>query len=255
MQESTLFRTLVLCWLAIAPVVFVLLLFVTAPYGRHTRGGWGPMVGRTFGWVLMESPAVYVFGSCLLVLGSQPLAPVTLALCALWLTHYVHRAFIFPFRLRGGTARMPLSVAGMALLFNLVNGYLQGRQVALGGYTEGWLVDPRFVGGALLFFIGMAINVHSDTLLLRLRRAAPAEGGDYRIPRGGLHRWVSCPNYLGELIEWTGWAVATWSMAGLAFAAWTAANLVPRARSNHRWYRERFSDYPPDRRAIIPLVF
>jgi protein-S-isoprenylcysteine O-methyltransferase Ste14 len=88
--------------------------------------------------------------------------------------------------------------------------------------------------------------------LLRLKKANP---DDYSIPRGGLFRWVSCPNYLGEIVEWLGWALLTWSPAGLAFAAWTMANLVPRARAHHRWYRERFSDYPTKRKALVPGLF
>ena len=76
--------------------------------------------------------------------------------------------------------------------------------------------------------------------------------GSYRIPRGGLFRWVSCPNYLGEIVEWCGWAIATWSPAGAMFAAWTIANLLPRALSNHRWCRARFPDYPSERKALIP---
>ena len=43
--------------------------------------------------------------------------------------------------------------------------------------------------------------------------------------------------------------------AGLAFAAWTMANLVPRARAHHRWYRERFPDYPARRKALVPGLF
>jgi len=76
----------------------------------------------------------------------------------------------------------------------------------------------------------------------------------YRIPYGFAYRWVSCPNYLGEIIQWTGWAIATWSLAGVVFAIWTMANLVPRALTHHRWYRDRFSEYPADRRALIPFV-
>ncbi|MXZ72004.1 MAG: hypothetical protein F4Z04_10970 [Acidobacteria bacterium] len=71
---------------------------------------------------------------------------------------------------------------------------------------------------------------------------------------GGAFRYVSCPNYLGELLEWFGWALATWSLGGLAFFTYTAANLVPRALSHHRWYRERFADYPAGRKAVIPGV-
>jgi protein-S-isoprenylcysteine O-methyltransferase Ste14 len=67
-----------------------------------------------------------------------------------------------------------------------------------------------------------------------------------------LYRWISCPNYLGEIVEWSGWALATWSLPGLAFAVWTAANLAPRAHSHHLWYREHFEDYPPQRKALLP---
>jgi len=98
----------------------------------------------------------------------------------------------------------------------------------------------------------MALNIDSSRRLLQLKKANP---NDYSIPRGGLFRLVSCPNYLGEIIEWLGWALLTWSPAGLAFAAWTMANLVPRARAHHRWYRERFPDYPARRKALVPGLF
>ncbi|MGB2854987.1 MAG: 3-oxo-5-alpha-steroid 4-dehydrogenase, partial [Dehalococcoidia bacterium] len=93
---------------------------------------------------------------------------------------------------------------------------------------------------------------HSDGILRRLR--TPGETG-YKIPRGGLFERVSCANYFGEIIEWCGWAIATWSLPGLAFAVWTAANLVPRARAHHKWYPSQFPDYPQQRRALIPFVF
>jgi protein-S-isoprenylcysteine O-methyltransferase Ste14 len=66
---------------------------------------------------------------------------------------------------------------------------------------------------------------------------------------------VSSPNYLGEITIWLGWALATWSLPGLAFAFWTVANLLPRARANHTWYRQTFPDYPAERKALIPKVW
>ena len=102
----------------------------------------------------------------------------------------------------------------------------------------------------MLFFGGMALNKASDRQLAHLR----VQGKGYQIPFGLGYRWVSCPNYLGEIIQWTGWAVATWSLAGWIFAIWTMANLVPRAIAHHRWYRETFADYPPTRRALIPYL-
>ena len=70
-----------------------------------------------------------------------------------------------------------------------------------------------------------------------------------------MYEWVSCPNYLGEVLTWVGWTIATWSLAGLSFAVFTAANLVPRGMANHRWYQKTFEDYPSERRAVMPLPF
>jgi hypothetical protein len=43
--------------------------------------------------------------------------------------------------------------------------------------------------------------------------------------------------------------------SGLAFALFTACNLVPRALANHRWYQRRFPEYPPERKIILPFVY
>ena len=80
------------------------------------------------------------------------------------------------------------------------------------------------------------------------------KGDGYHIPKGFLFNRVSNPNYLGEFIEWLGWAIMTWSWAGLVFFLWTVCNLFPRAISNHKWYKSKFEDYPQERKAIIPNV-
>ena len=249
MTEAALHRGLALGMIATAVAVFAALRITTAPYGRHVRAGWGPTMPARLGWIVMEAPAAVAF-LAIYALGDRALGLAPLVLLVLWQLHYVHRAFVFPFGMRGDK-RMPIAVAGMAIGFNLVNAYLNARQVsAFGDYPAGWLLDPRFPAGAALFLGGRAINRRADRILLELRAT-----GDYQIPRGMLFRWVSCPNYLGEIIEWIGWAVATWSLAGLAFAAFTFANLAPRALSHHRWYRERFANYPPERRALIPFLW
>ena len=145
-------------------------------------------------------------------------------------------------------------VVAMGALFNVMNAYLNGRYLFIlsNGYPLTWLADPRFVLGLGLFLLGMVVNRRADRRLLNLRRERRAT---YQIPEGGLYRWISCPNYFGEIVEWVGWAIATWSFSGLAFAAWTAANLAPRARANHRWYLETMPDYPPERKALLPGVW
>ncbi len=234
-----------------AALTFIALFYVTAPYGRHLRSGWGPTIPARIGWIVMESPAVLLFVAVYSV-GDHALSTVPLILLGLWQFHYVYRTFIYPFRIRSSAKRMPISIVGMATLFNCINATINAHWISqLGDYPDAWLTSNALIIGASVFVIGWAINQHSDAVLRRLR--GPGESG-YKIPRGGLYRWVSCPNYLGEMLEWVGWAIAAWSLAGLAFAVFTIANLLPRAIANHRWYREHYVDYPPERRAVVPFL-
>ncbi len=252
MSEIAFFHGLLWAFVGLGAVVFVALFFIDAPYGRHRRAGWGPTIDDTLGWALMEGTSATVVAACF-ALGDRRTSPVAITFFLLWEAHYVHRAFIFPFRRSGAPRRMPVVVAGMAVVFNLMNGYLNGRwlNTLSPPYPDGWLTEARFLAGAGLFVAGFLVNLQSDETLRRLR--APGETG-YKIPVGGLYRWVSSPNYLGEIVEWCGFALATWSLPGLAFAVWTIANLAPRARAHHRWYRQKFPDYPAERRALIPYL-
>ncbi len=231
-------------------MVCVTLFFVAAPYGRHVRSGWGPTIDHKVGWLIMETAAPLAFAACF-ALGSNTDTVTVYVFLGLWEAHYIHRAFIYPLGRQGKGKQMPITIVIFAFLFNTANGYLNGRYIFTfsSGYTNEWLVDPRFITGVTLFAIGFIINRRADQTLRNLRK--PGESG-YKIPYGKLYRWISCPNYFGEIIIWIGWAVATWSLPGLAFAVWTMANLVPRARSHHAWYRERFPDYPPERKALVP---
>lgn len=252
MDPLVLHATLVRVVFGAAIAAAVAVTFITAPYGRHERGGWGPTMPHRAGWVLMESPAVLAFAAFFLT-GAHAGETAPRILFALWLLHYVHRTFVFPFRMPAGDKRMPVLVAALAFTFNVINAWVNARWIGdLGSYPTAWLADPRFLLGATLFLGGMAVNVHADDTLLRLRASLPP--GQYGRPEGGLYRWISCPNYLGEIVEWFGWALATWSVAGLSFAVFTLANVGPRAFSNHRWMKERFPDYPPDRKALVPFV-
>lgn len=252
MSEAALFHDLIVGMLVASVVTFVALFAITAPYGRHTRAGWGPMVSSRAGWVLMEAPASLAFLAFYLS-GENRAQAAPIALFVLWQLHYAHRAFVYPFRRRGGDKPMPLAVVALGFTFNVANAYLNARFLThFAHYPAGWLHDPRFVAGVALFLAGFAINQHADEVLRTLR--APGERG-YKIPHGGLYRFVSAPNYFGELVEWSGFALAASSPAAVAFVVWTAANLAPRAWANHRWYRRTFPDYPTGRRALVPFLF
>lgn len=247
----------VYCWSLIGLLVSGalaagLLTFITAPYGRYHREGWGPSVPARWAWVVMEAPSPIGFAA---VWWAAPQAASLAAtvLGALYLLHYGERAFIYPFLMRGGDKPKPLFTAVLAFVFNVLNGALNAYALFwLADHLDGaWLTDPRFVIGLLVFAFGYLVNRHADHVLRNLR--APGETG-YRIPYGGAFRWVSGANYAGEIVEWIGFAIASWSAPAAVFAVFTLSNVGPRAVSHHRWYREQFPDYPPERRALIPFV-
>ncbi len=250
MISNLVFNAIIIAWIVLAVGVFVSLFFIAAPYGRHSRRGWGPSLTNRVGWILMEAPSALMFALCF-VLGTHRGTSTAWVFLLVWEAHYVHRAFIYPLELRTSGKRMPVAVVAMGAGFNLMNAWLNGYYLFTlsGGYPASWLTDVRFVAGMVLVAVGYTINRWADRNLRSLRKEGEAS---YRIPFGGLYRFVSCPNYLGEIVEWCGWALATWSPAGLAFAVWTIANLAPRAYFNHRWYREHFPDYPSERRALVP---
>ena len=251
MPETT-FTILVYVWIAFGILLFPILLKIPAPYGRHSRPGWGFTVPNHLGWLLMEWPALVVFVYFFLAGPIEPSA-VTWIFFSLWVLHYTNRTLIFPFRIKAKEKRIPLSIVGMAFGFNIVNGFFNGYYFGslAPHYPQSWFLDPRFLLGMLLFLTGLGMNWWSDSILLGLRNS---ERRHYSIPKGGLFRTVSCPNYLGEIVEWGGFALMVWSLPALSFFIWTVVNLVPRALDHHRWYKKQFDDYPPQRRALIPFL-
>jgi len=233
---------------ALCPVVLLSLLLITAPYGRHHRDGWGPCLPGRAAWFLMELPALLVL-PVMVFMSPAGHVPAAWVPASLWLFHYAYRTLVYPALMRAPGRSFPLLLALFAIGFNLLNGYNNGTSLVTGSQDGSSLLSPHFFLGAALFLAGFGIHSHSDHIIRQLRM--PGESA-YGIPQGGLFRWVGSPQYLGEIIQWTGWAILTWSLAGLAFALFTACNLVPRAISNDRWYRQTFEDYPQQRRILIP---
>lgn len=53
-------------------------------------------------------------------------------------------------------------------------------------------------------------------------------------PTGGMFDYVSGANFLGEITEWAGFALAGQSLQSLAFAVFTLVVLASRAVSHHK---------------------
>jgi len=242
----------IVAWIGLAVVTFVVLLVRVAPYGRHTIRAAGPTIPHRVGWIVMETVSPAALLALVWFTRQGDLAGLSVGqvvLIALWVGHYVFRAWIYPFLLRWENRRMPIVIMVSAVIFNVVNGSINGGELALRSPID--MTSAGFLLGALLFVSGLGLNILSDRILRNLRK--PGETG-YQIPQGGAFRFVSCPNYLGEIIEWIGFALMAGTPAALSFAIWTAANLIPRALSHHRWYKNQFAVYPRHRKAVIPFM-
>ena len=245
------YYNLLITWFFLCLAAGFYLLFKTAPYGRYLRDGWGVQVPSRLGWILFESPPVFLMIIFFILYSDQ--GWVQIIFLSIWLSHYINRSLIWPLKVKISGKPMPLLIILLALGFNAINVYLQGNWIFVyGEYSISWLTSKPFMAGLIIFFIGMYINITSDNILIALRKNNQEE---YSIPKGFLFNKISSPNYLGEMIEGLGWAVMTWSFAGLVFFFWTVANLLPRAISNHKWYKKEFPEYPSERNAIIPYLF
>ena len=131
----------------------------------------------------------------------------------------------------------------MGVLFNLCNAFMQGGWLFYKSpenmYSVHWLWSPQFIIGAILFFGGMTFNIQSDKIIQNLRK--PGDSNHY-LPTKGLFRYVTGAHFFGEMVEWIGFAILTWSIPGLVFALWTFANLTPRANAVYKQYRKMFGE-------------
>lgn len=256
MFSVSTFNIVLIVMTVMAVVVFVSLFFVDAGYGRFYAPKWGPAIDNRLGWMLMEAP-VFVAMLLLWWFSDRREDGIRLVFLLLFELHYFHRAFVFPWLMRG-RSKMPLSIIGTAVLFNTLNAYMQGGWLfyvsPVDYYSADWLTSLPFLAGTVLFLLGMGVNIHSDRIIRNLRK--PGDTAHY-LPRGGMFRWVTSANYFGELVEWTGFAILTWSVSGAVFALWTFANLAPRAARIYNGYRQEFPEQLDTRttKRIIPFIF
>ncbi|NCC98161.1 MAG: DUF1295 domain-containing protein [Bacteroidia bacterium] len=235
------FNFFLLIMTIMALVVFVSLFFVEAGYGKLISKKWGPAINNKVAWVMMECP-VFLVVAYLWFMSDRKFEIVPLIMFLLFELHYFQRSFIFPFLLNG-ESKMPIAIMLMGVFFNIANGYIQGRWIFYLApedmYTTSWLTSWQFILGTSIFIIGLIINWNSDHVIRNLR--APGDVNHY-LPQKGMYKYVTSANYFGEILEWGGFAILTWSAAGAVFLWWTCANLVPRANSIYKKYKVEFEE-------------
>lgn len=243
-------------------MVFICLFFFKAGYGYLSTSNWGPKINNKTAWVLMEAPSFlfllyYTLRYAFSGVEAVNCNIVLYFIAGLFLLHYFQRAFIFPLLMRGHST-MPIAIMAMGMVFNTANSWFIGKWLfdyaPADYYTISWLYDPRFIIGTIIFFAGMFINMQSDYIIRHLRK--PGDTKHY-IPNQGMYKYVTSANYLGEIIEWTGFAILSWSPCGVLFAFWTICNLAPRSKSLTEKYVNEFGeDYTKlNKKNLIPFIW
>ena len=245
-QSMTVVRFLTLLQIFCGLIIFVILFFISAPYGRYFKKDLTFSINAPTAWFIMEFPSLLIMLVMTIYNLNKASDYGTVILAILWITHYFYRSIIYPFIIKRSNP-FPFFIILFGFIFNINNSFINSVYL----FFSSREIDLIFIIGIILFISGFLIHFTSDLKLKRLRD----EKEGYFIPEGLLFKFVSSPNYFGEIIEWIGFAIASRTLAGFAFALFTFANLAPRALANHRWYRKNFANYPLNRKALIPFIF
>lgn len=235
-------------------------LLIPAPYGKFSSNTFGLNLPPKLGWFLMELPATLSF-IFFYIKGYNKFEIVSLFFLSIWIMHYSNRGFIFPILMRvtkNSKASFSLFVILSGFLVTSLHGYLNAVYITniAKNFNIDWFVDPRFIVGMIIYLFGYIMNLHSDSIIrnLRTKKEILNEEKIYRIPKGGLFYFISCPSYFTELMSFAGLSIATWSLGAVFVLIVSAANLIPRAFQVHKWYQKQFGEKYPKRKILIPYI-
>ena len=240
--------------LLVAVVFFVAQCVWPLPYGRFAGGsGRLPLPTRIASMAVTLTSHVVVFILTYFLAGQQfDGAPNVIFFC-LYLIHFLERGILNPLLSRHSKKKIRLWIPLLLLLANLLYAYTNAEFIGSAEYCSNYLYDPRFILGLVMFITGFVINRAADYQLVCLRKTW--SDTEYSIPKGPLFFLISCPNYFGEGLQWFGWAVMTWSLAGLVWWLFVEATFIPRSRHNHKWLKNQYLDYPKIRTGLIPFIY
>lgn len=254
------YNNLLLIMTILGVIVFIVLQFVTPAYGMTYNPRWGTSIRSKHGWLIMEAPVFFAMLIMFVIslFFGHGFNWVTFSMFIFFELHYLQRSFIFPSLMRG-TSKMPISIIIIGIVFNTCNALMQGGWLFYLSpndyYPISWFWSPQYIIGTVIFFLGMVINMHADRIIRKLRK--DKNDNNYYIPYGWPFKKVSSANYFGEILEWVGFAVLCWSVAGLVFVIWSFANIVPRSKAVYERYTQFFGKEFTDlkRYKIFPYIY
>lgn len=184
-----------------------------------------------------------------LIAGAEPYLPdpnayQTLVLACLTV-HFVKRLLESWFLHKYSGPMSPFAAAGISCFYSLTT------------FLPAWInrqliseIDVPALMGLVVFLAGESLNFIHHKIIADLRLNTM----EYMIPRGGLFDLVVCPHYLFEIVSWIGLCLIFRHASLFLLFSLMVMYLLLRSLQTLKWYRERFPDFPADRRAILPFV-
>lgn len=235
----------------LAGIMTVLGKFYSFPYGRTYIRGKSVLkveVPDRIAFILVHSSGLIIF---MILFWKCKYTNMLSFPAIIYIIHYAHRVGVYPFSRSLKSKPWPLE---SVLYYSLVN--------CITGYTIAFMIIFDYKALALFVKILLTVLVGLSAFCaavhdyqLSFLRAAGDSG--YRIPSGLCFKWVSCPNYEFEMLQWIFYACYFHlGTPVISFVLWQFANLSARSKSSHEAYQKIFlSKYPEKRTAMIPFLY
>ncbi|ENN78912.1 hypothetical protein HUJ04_009435 [Dendroctonus ponderosae] len=92
---------------------------------------------------------------------------------------------------------------------------------------------------------------------LRKNEDGDVVSNGYKIPQGDWFKYLSCPPHqtaeiiMYSCVTWILWYNVSWFF----IFTWVLVNQVETILLSHWWYKEKFDDFPKERKALIPFLY
>ena len=107
--------------------------------------------------------------------------------------------------------------------------------------------------GVVLYLLGELANLSTHMTLRSLRSSGGKERG---IPRGLGFGLVTCPNYMFEIMAWTGITLVSWSWSTVLFVLVAVGQMGVWAGGKEKKYRREFGDrYKKKQSVMLPGIW
>lgn len=222
------------------PIIFHLAFLVIRPYIYHAKN---PITNQLLGLGTVTK-------------ANDQLSQAQLVAMALIVLHYVKRELETLFLHRFSASSMPAYMIVRNSWHYWISG---GLQLALFIYAptaiaarpiDTPLAKALLYGGVALWVIGESVNFYCHIVLSRLRSVGGTERG---IPHGFSFDWVTCPNYIWEILAWIGVIMITRAWNNVYFIIQGIYYMQTWSQGKESRYRKEFPGrYKAKKYPLVP---